>query len=644
VNRTLTLARCLAAVLAVLPGSAFAQTSPGQSFTLQLNVTHSVPTVTSGAAPGSSRVKTLGTQVGASATLGSEDKPWIQDELSGYVDLFFYHPSGEPGWPTTTTRLRTDLRPPLAPGQSQDWYPIALTSDTPGTITLGWGDLAGVPASVDLVLLDPNDINGDGVKLYSLRSLASFSFPITPAGDGSFDSRLLGIRATNVSSGPVVQMGTPVVSPAGDGGLAVTFDTLTPTTGVLEFGLTPDVTSTVKGPPEPSTHHVLAVGGLNPSATYYLRVRASAPGLAEAVSAVLTAKAQGPFAFTTQPVAQAISLTGATIQVETSDPASVTLAYGTDPSKLDQQVTGDQPGTNQNFALTNLLPGTAYTVRVTATAAGKPTLTSTLSFMTLPQTQFTVEPTVSNLSGGSATITFGTNVETTASLQYGETHDYGLLVEDTVASKNHTLVIPGLTPGTTYHYRVLATSPDGGPVSSDDLHFTAPLEVVLQDPVVSQVTAQSAVVSFSTDLPSTATVEYGPTDAMAQSVEDPQAQTSHMVTLSGLEPSTNYQLRVRARAVGVQEAVSRTVTFRTLGLRGKGDVSGSAPDGQVDMTDVRTELLFILGGAQPTNDQSAAGDMNNDGVLNLRDVVLLVRKFLGLDQAPPPGPPGPPAG
>lgn len=58
----------------------------------------------------------------------------------------------------------------------------------------------------------------------------------------------------------------------------------------------------------------------------------------------------------------------------------------------------------------------------------------------------------------------------------------------------------------------------------------------------------------------------------------------------------------------------------------KGDINC---DGRIDVTDVVSQVRFILGSDQPTPEQFQAADMNGDDTVNILDVVLLVRGILG---------------
>jgi len=63
---------------------------------------------------------------------------------------------------------------------------------------------------------------------------------------------------------------------------------------------------------------------------------------------------------------------------------------------------------------------------------------------------------------------------------------------------------------------------------------------------VFQVTANSARVSWDTNVPTLGQVQYGTTTAYTQTVPFPVQQWSHTLTLTGLTPGTVYHYRIRA--------------------------------------------------------------------------------------------------
>lgn len=63
---------------------------------------------------------------------------------------------------------------------------------------------------------------------------------------------------------------------------------------------------------------------------------------------------------------------------------------------------------------------------------------------------------------------------------------------------------------------------------------------------ISAVTTDSATISWTTDVPTNGTVEFGPTIGYGGSASDGQSTVSHSVTLSGLSQATSYHFRVVA--------------------------------------------------------------------------------------------------
>jgi len=74
--------------------------------------------------------------------------------------------------------------------------------------------------------------------------------------------------------------------------------------------------------------------------------------------------------------------------------------------------------------------------------------------------------------GRRAIITWITSWPTEATVQFGETEDYGRSVMTGRQAQNHRAVLEGLEPGRTYHYRIRCRGALGALVSSDDLIFS----------------------------------------------------------------------------------------------------------------------------------------------------------------------------
>lgn len=166
----------------------------------------------------------------------------------------------------------------------------------------------------------------------------------------------------------------------------------------------------------------------------------------------------------------------ATVTWETDEPATslveygLTTAYGSSASVS---------GYTQSHAVTlpALDPGTTYHYQVSSTdASGNgPTTSTDATFSTAAASApvITAGPSASSVSGTSATIAWGTDEPATSQVEYGLTPAYGGSASVSGYAASHSVPLTGLTPETTYHYRVLSTDACGsGPTASSDGTFT----------------------------------------------------------------------------------------------------------------------------------------------------------------------------
>ncbi|MBP6963462.1 MAG: family 10 glycosylhydrolase [Armatimonadetes bacterium] len=89
----------------------------------------------------------------------------------------------------------------------------------------------------------------------------------------------------------------------------------------------------------------------------------------------------------------------------------------------------------------------------------------------------TTPPVISGVSASFgatyATITWQTDEASTSQVEYGLTQSYGSqTTEDTALVKSHSVSITGLTPGTTYNYRVKSKDADNNLATSGNFTFT----------------------------------------------------------------------------------------------------------------------------------------------------------------------------
>jgi phosphodiesterase/alkaline phosphatase D-like protein len=222
---------------------------------------------------------------------------------------------------------------------------------------------------------------------------------------------------------------------------------------------------------------------------------------------------------------------------------------------------------------------TVYHFRLAAVNSLGTSYGEELVFRTTPPSVPTIT-TVDSSAVTNSAVTIGAVItphfgETIYSVEYGESTSYGSLKlgESQLPADDHQhaveLVLSGLLPGRTYHYRAVAVN-YGGVTRGADLTFTTqdtPRIISTGSSAVGRTTAQLvALVSPSLSM-STVHFEYGMTPAYG-AVTAPvligggsEAQ-SVMREIAGLMPQTTYHFRAVA-VNGIGTAESRDQTFTT---------------------------------------------------------------------------------
>jgi parallel beta-helix repeat protein len=171
--------------------------------------------------------------------------------------------------------------------------------------------------------------------------------------------------------------------------------------------------------------------------------------------------------------------------------------------------------------------------------------------------------------GIKAFISWNTNEPADARVEYGTDTSYGNSSPlDAHLQTNHTIALTGLTPWTTYHYRLISSDTSNNSAASEDFSFTTgPADdepPYLWNVAVSNLTLTAATITRITDEPASTQIEFGTTDAYGSSVPlDPNLTTDHSVSLQGLAPSTQYHYRLKCRDESGNLATSQDLTFST---------------------------------------------------------------------------------
>lgn len=152
-----------------------------------------------------------------------------------------------------------------------------------------------------------------------------------------------------------------------------------------------------------------------------------------------------------------------------------------------------------SYSNTGLTPSTVYTYSVSAyDAAGNTSAQSANVSATTGATLDTTPPTLSSISASGitttgATVTWTTNENSDTQVDYGITTSYGQSTTlNTTLLTAHSAILSGLSPQTTYNYRVRSKDAAGNSsVSSNNTFITA-------TPVTPDTTAPSSISNLST--------------------------------------------------------------------------------------------------------------------------------------------------
>jgi phosphodiesterase/alkaline phosphatase D-like protein len=361
------------------------------------------------------------------------------------------------------------------------------------------------------------------------------------------------------------------------------------TTVTFQYGLTTAYGTTVTAAQSPvtgSTNTAVsrAITGLTNGITYHYRVVATnAGGTTYGADRTFTTGTIPPTAVTN--AASGIGATSATLNgtVNANNNSTtvtfeygLTTAYSRTVTAVQSPVTGSTNKT-VNAPVSDLSPNTTYHYRVAAVNSGGTSYGADMTFTTL------AAPTVLTTAASSVTTTGATlngtvnanGTSTTVTFEYGLTTSYGTTVtadQSPVTGSTNTAVsktITGLTPNTTYHYRVKGQNAIGTSYGADMTFITT-----LGAPTVTTDAATSVLYNGATlngtvsanNSSTTVTFEYGLTTAYGTTVTADQSpvigiNVAVSKTITGLSNNQTYHYRVvGTNANGTSNGADRTFT------------------------------------------------------------------------------------
>jgi streptogramin lyase len=287
--------------------------------------------------------------------------------------------------------------------------------------------------------------------------------------------------------------------------------------------------------------------------------------------------------------ATAVTATTATVNgsiTPNSQSTTYSFEWGTTPSygQTSATVSAGSGAAAQavGAGLTGLTPSTTYHARVVATNATGTTYGPDMAFTTTqPGAPTATSDPATAIDAAGATLNGLVNPEngaTTYRFEWGVDTTYGNRVpaaDTAVASDaaDHQVsdILTGLAPNTTYHFRVVATSPSGTTNGADQAFTTDAVAPAAATMPATAVTAGGATLAGTVDPGNSATAyrfEWGLTAAYGNTapVLDELVGSDHAVhpvgnDLAGLDPNTTYHFRVVAtNNAGVTQGQDQTFT------------------------------------------------------------------------------------
>jgi glucose/arabinose dehydrogenase len=520
--------------------------------------------VLSGTVPASQLASTVNAYIGART--GGFNIRGVVDDVRIYTRVL------------SQAEIQADMNTPVSGGGGGDTAPpsVSLTAPSAGAVVSGTAVAVSATASDNLAVAGVQFLlDGAGLGAEDTTSPYSITWNTTATASGphvlSARARdAAGNSSTAASVGVTVDNQPPTGSVAINGGAAATntravtltlsasdaFSSVTQ----MRFSNTGSSYSTAEAY---ATTKAWTLSTGTGTKTVYVQFKDARGNWSGAFTDTIVYDTTAP---TISGVA-ATNVTGgsATITWTTSEPATSQVEYGRTTSYGSMTLLDSTLATAHSVLISGLAPATTYNYRARSMdAAGNLRLGANNTFTTTSQD--TTPPTVP--TNVVATPVSGTQVQLswTASTDNVGVTGYDVFRDGAKVGSPATTSFQdsGLSPAGTYDYTVSARDAAGN-VSALSAPASATTPAFLISNVsASSITATSAVIGWSTDVPANSQVEYGTTTSYGSLTPlDATLTSSHSQTLTGLSASTTYHYRVRSVDAGGHLVVSGDNVFTT---------------------------------------------------------------------------------
>jgi YVTN family beta-propeller protein len=433
---------------------------------------------------------------------------------------------------------------------------ITWTTDQASTTQVNYGTTNAYgstsPASTSLV-------QSHSVTLSGLTPGTTYNFDVVSANLNNLSS-----TSSNSTFQTNAAAAGPVITSVAAGSITATTATITWTTdqastSVVNYGGQTASSATLV------TSHSVVLSGLTASTQYSFTVTSVNAANVASTSSAVTFSTASPVAIPPQVGYVGfwgVPNTGIAVSWSTDVAASTQLNYGVTPSLGTLTPVQATLTSSHGVVLSNLIPGTTYYFVAQSQGANGATGYSTTYSYTTSGTA--PAPIISNIqasaSGNSATITWTTDQATTSQVNYGLTTSYSASsTVNATLTTNHSVTVTNLLPSTTYNFDVISANVNN--LASTSANVTFPTGPTIIGVTAGSVTTNAAIITWTTDEPSTSVVTYG-----TQSASSAGLVTSHSVALTGLTPGTLYNFTVTSANAAGSLWTSSSNNFTTVAV------------------------------------------------------------------------------
>ncbi|MCB9889219.1 MAG: hypothetical protein H6836_06550 [Planctomycetes bacterium] len=265
-------------------------------------------------------------------------------------------------------------------------------------------------------------------------------------------------------------------------------------------------------------------------------------------------------------------LNSAVVTWQTDELATSALAFGTTEAYEIATLVDPLRVTDHSIKIEGLAPNTAYHFTVVSVDPSNNEARTADRVFTTTTEPDTTAPKITKLvvipGHDSVRLTWETDEPALHGIEYGRTTTYQPIVLGNKWLTRHDTTISGLTPSTTYHFRVHVTDLFLNVSTTADATFDTTAAPDTTPPQIRDIAAgvgtDTATITWNTDEPATSLVRYGTTTGYELGSKGSQGLvTSHQTVLTGLSPDTLYHFRVTSADAKNNSASSGDLTFRT---------------------------------------------------------------------------------